>query len=406
MRHRFAMTLRGIAVGMCLWLIAAPALAALGKNEIRELEDLLDHLGFDPGPVDGVLDAQTRTAIKGYQDFAALPVTGRASRGLLDELRGVTESLDDIRIPRQQMIKSLEALLEDDPALLEGDPTRRKLPEAAPQAVAGPEAVKTQKAVTQPVAVETSAPATEEVAAVPEESTEPTPSETPQLAALPEAAPQAVAGPEAVKTQKAVTQPVAVETSAPATEEVAAVPEESTEPTPSETPQLAALPEARSSTLGPPINGPQQVVGREGNPGAGLQVGIDRVIEMASLPNDHIPIPDGRQAEQSADEAVDLNDCQRAIQLYTQLIEQGGLTSRGRAWAYNNRGRCYLDARYFEEAIADFDSAIDKRPDYAAAFFNRSRAHQAMCKAALARADLQRAYDLGYKRISLYVTTL
>ncbi len=349
MRHRFAMTLRGIAVGMCLWLIAAPAMAALGKNEIRELEDLLDHLGFDPGPVDGVLDARTRTAIKDYQDFAALPVTGRASRGLLDELRGVTESLDDIRIPPQQMIKALEALLEDDPALLEGDPTRRKLPEAAPQAVAGP---------------------------------------------------------EAVKTQKAVTQPVAVETSAPATEEVAAVPEESTEPTPSETPQLAALPEARSSTLGPPINGPQQVVGREGNPGAGLQVGIDRVIEMASLPNDHIPIPDGRQAEQSADEAVDLNDCQRAIQLYTQLIEQGGLTSRGRAWAYNNRGRCYLDARYFEEAIADFDSAIDKRPDYAAAFFNRSRAHQAMCKATLARADLQRAYDLGYKRISLYVTTL
>ena len=66
MWHRSAMALRGLALGMCLWLIAAPAMAALGKTEIRELEGLLAGLGFDPGPVDGVLDAKTRTAIKGY----------------------------------------------------------------------------------------------------------------------------------------------------------------------------------------------------------------------------------------------------------------------------------------------------------------------------------------------------
>ncbi len=58
------MILRGLVVGVCLWLIAAPALAAFGKNEVRELEGLLADLGFDPGPVDGVLDEQTRTAIK------------------------------------------------------------------------------------------------------------------------------------------------------------------------------------------------------------------------------------------------------------------------------------------------------------------------------------------------------
>ncbi len=69
------MVLRGLAVGLCLWLIAAPAQAALGKTEIRELEGLLAGLGFDPGPVDGVMDARTGTAIKDYQDFAALPVT-------------------------------------------------------------------------------------------------------------------------------------------------------------------------------------------------------------------------------------------------------------------------------------------------------------------------------------------
>jgi len=94
------MVLRGLAVGVCLWLIAAPALAALGKNEIRELEGLLADLGFDPGPVDGVLDEETRTAIKGYQDFAALPITGGASWGLFNELRDVTEILGDVRIPQ------------------------------------------------------------------------------------------------------------------------------------------------------------------------------------------------------------------------------------------------------------------------------------------------------------------
>ena len=118
----WAESMRGLAVGVCLWLIAAPALAALSKNEIRELEDFLAHLGFDPGPVDGVLNAQTRTAIKGYQDLAGLPVTGQANRDLLDELRSVTESLREVHIP-----------------------------EGAPQAVAGSKIVKTQGAVTQPV---------------------------------------------------------------------------------------------------------------------------------------------------------------------------------------------------------------------------------------------------------------
>ncbi len=99
MWHRSAMALRGLAVGVCLWLIAAPAMAALNKNEIRELEDHLAHLGFDPGPVDGVLDEQTRAAIKGYQDLAALPVTGRVSWGLLAELREVTDIMGDVRIP-------------------------------------------------------------------------------------------------------------------------------------------------------------------------------------------------------------------------------------------------------------------------------------------------------------------
>jgi hypothetical protein len=471
-RHRFGMVLRGLALGLCLWLIAPPPLAALNKNEIRELEDLLAQLGFDPGPIDGVLDAQTRTAIKGYQDFAALPVTGQASWSLLDEVRGVTDSLGDVRIPQSvpqavagpEAAKAQEKVTE--PAFAAPKPPGPKpaAPEKAPVETAPVETAAVQTEATETPAAATApastGPATFEIAlqlaafrseeearrgwaqmqqqlpdllggmsprfpavdlgeegiyyrvltgpfpnrataanlcamvraegqaclviqsapqqipevAPPQASAEPTapePAAAPAPLHLAEAATSAVSpeggAPPATKkmpvsppsaepseaTPPEASQLVAVETSAPAPEEVAAVPEESTEPTPSETPQLAALPEV------------------------------------------------GAPALQSADEVFDLNDCQRAIQLYTQLMEQGGLTSRRQAGAHNNRGRCYLDEKYFEEAIADFNSAIGKWPDYAAAFFNRGRAHQAVGEAALAQADMQRAYDLGFNRLGL-----
>ncbi len=83
------------AAGLCLWLVAAaPASAAeLTRAETRELEQLLVRLGFNPGLVDGVADARTTAAIEAYQGFAALRVDGMASRALLDELRGVAQSL-------------------------------------------------------------------------------------------------------------------------------------------------------------------------------------------------------------------------------------------------------------------------------------------------------------------------
>ena len=86
--------MRLIAASLCLWLVAGMAAAAeLSSEDTRELEGLLVRLGFDPGPVDGIADAQTSAAIEGYQSFAALRVDGVASSALLEELRGVTESL-------------------------------------------------------------------------------------------------------------------------------------------------------------------------------------------------------------------------------------------------------------------------------------------------------------------------
>ena len=54
---------------------------------VVETESLLAELGYDPGPVDGHLTPETREAIKDYQLDSALPVNGRMTRRVVDNLR-------------------------------------------------------------------------------------------------------------------------------------------------------------------------------------------------------------------------------------------------------------------------------------------------------------------------------
>lgn len=42
-----------------------------------QAEQRLKAAGFDPGPIDGILDAKTTTALRQYQMSQDLPVTGR-----------------------------------------------------------------------------------------------------------------------------------------------------------------------------------------------------------------------------------------------------------------------------------------------------------------------------------------
>jgi tetratricopeptide (TPR) repeat protein len=225
--------------------------------------------------------------------------------------------------------------------------------------------------------IESSAPAPEEVAAAPEETTEPASPEVPQLAAAERLA--------------LVTDEAAAETSAVPTEE--GLPEFAEAGVFSPFPLEDAPPAAQappSTTAEGPTPAPSSDLSAPA---------LTETPQLASLPG---PRAAGLQ---SADAAFDLNDCQLATQLYTQALEQGGLSSRGQAEAYNNRGRCHLDDRSFEEAIADFNSAIDMQPNYAAAFFNRGRAYQAVGEAALAQSDMKRAYELGFKRLGLSPAT-
>lgn len=61
----------------------------LSTAEIEEIEELLAYLKFDPGPIDGVIDDDTRIATHHYQVFAGLPIDGQPSETTLVDLRAV-----------------------------------------------------------------------------------------------------------------------------------------------------------------------------------------------------------------------------------------------------------------------------------------------------------------------------
>jgi len=60
---------------------------ALSRENVLELQDLLNSRGFDAGPADGILGGQTRAAVRAYQQSAGLPMDGYASFRILESLR-------------------------------------------------------------------------------------------------------------------------------------------------------------------------------------------------------------------------------------------------------------------------------------------------------------------------------
>ncbi len=54
---------------------------------VLEAEQLLFDLGYDPGAVDGVLTDQTRAALRDYQRDSALPVNGRMTWNVVENMR-------------------------------------------------------------------------------------------------------------------------------------------------------------------------------------------------------------------------------------------------------------------------------------------------------------------------------
>lgn len=95
------MTLRAVLLALVVALAAGgpaadPARAgesgpAAGKDApvmltTRAAQDLLNLLGYDAGPADGLLGARTRSAILAFQKEQAEPETGKIDRDLLESL--------------------------------------------------------------------------------------------------------------------------------------------------------------------------------------------------------------------------------------------------------------------------------------------------------------------------------
>jgi membrane-bound lytic murein transglycosylase B len=59
----------------------------LGRSERIELQELLAAHGFEPGAADGILGANTRKAVRAYQQQLNLPADGYADHSLLNRLR-------------------------------------------------------------------------------------------------------------------------------------------------------------------------------------------------------------------------------------------------------------------------------------------------------------------------------
>lgn len=58
-----------------------------GKDLVREIQERLGELGYEPGPADGMMGAGTRQAIRTYQDQAGLTIDGEPSQTLLTHIK-------------------------------------------------------------------------------------------------------------------------------------------------------------------------------------------------------------------------------------------------------------------------------------------------------------------------------
>src|SRR5687768_11996346 len=83
---------------ICLLLILAPPIASaqqrgkhpgtLNRTQTREAERLLSELGYWTGPVDGIFDQGTRSALIAFQKWENRPITGQLTFEELEAIRG------------------------------------------------------------------------------------------------------------------------------------------------------------------------------------------------------------------------------------------------------------------------------------------------------------------------------
>ncbi len=368
----------GLAAGLFAGLSAPAAGAELSVAELTEMERLLARLNFDPGQIDGVVDEWTRTAVRLYQEFAALPPDGVPSAVLLAELRQITQALVDLKAAETGAgpgARTAEVVTPAEPA-----------PESAPQPPST-----TDSAAAAPVATG-SRVAAAEAARDTTVAEQPARADSGQARAGQPAPEEAKVGP-ARAAQAAGAATGAARAAAQAPTKAGTPPPEAEQSLDIEG-VIARLVRRNGRSAERPANGRRAVDSPQGGTGIARSAG-SKFPATASVDRDgYDNFKMGYAAAQAGN--VDL-----AIKLYTLAIETGDLALEHLADAFYNRANAHQVKRALDYAIADYNAAILNKSDSPGAYYNRGFAFEAKGKRERAVADFKKARDLGLQRLGV-----
>ena len=389
-------------------LAAGPALAAggLSVDEIVEMEELLAELGFDPGPIDGKIDRDARSAISGYQEFAALQVDGRPSEALLVELRLVVQAFAQLKAAQaaetageaEKAEKVAQAAREAEEAEKAAQ-AAREAKEAEKAAQAAQEAEKAAQAAREAEEAEKVAQAAREAeeaekaaqAARAAEEAEKAAQAAREAAEAAKAA-QAAAPPEPAPQVAATTQAEAPDTQVPAS----AAPE-------SKTPEpVAKKPPPRKPASAFNLEGViSKLVSKPSRPKATAAAAVRKSISQARVSAARAGRADGYRDFKLGFAAAENGELDLAIEHYTLAIEAGDLSLEHLAAAFYNRANAYHYKRLHDYAIADYNAAILNKPNFPGAYYNRGFTFEAKGERQRAVDDFTQARNLGLQRLGV-----
>ncbi len=396
--------IRGFWLGAALLAgLSGPVAAAeLSAEQTIELERLLYRLNFDPGEIDGVVDERTRTAIRLYQEFAALSPDGHPSPALLAEMRAVAQAFDEMKAAQaaeqaaqeaEQAAQAAARAAVEEKARAATEQAAREAEEeqiraAAEQAAqeAAEQAARAAKEEQDRAAAEQAARAAEQAAQAVASAFAPVPAPTPSPTPTSVASTTAPAKPTPSGPPPAQAQP------AFDLEDVIARLVKRAGPAPSQA--APARPKAK-----------QAIVARAGRISPGLTRKAPSPRTGARLakkfpPNTladslgYVNLKKGYAAAQSGNRRL-------AIELYTRAIEAGDLKLDHLAGAYYNRANAHHYNGTLNFAIQDYSAAILNKTDFPSAYYNRGFAFEANGQHTRAVADFMRARALGLQRLGV-----
>ena len=127
----------------------------------------------------------------------------------------------------------------------------------------------------------------------------------------------------------------------------------------------------------------------------GATVAAVTLLAASAAAAQSVTVLGGGMARQCSNAALDGESDRKFETLCTLAVETEILSQRDKAGTYVNRGVMKLRRSEFASARADFDKAVELKPDLAEAYVNRGAAWVGARRYAEGLADLDKALELG-----------